>query len=210
MNIRRLFCGMVLRDTAAGLGLFGKSPRDKPALSRARLFDIMLPAGVLLGGIAGIISICRCLLFNWYYLAALHACTYLVAAGVVIFRRRLPAAFPLRAVVVLAAVDVVQSLLTTGLAGAAMPGLVCLCIFAGVFGGETGGAGGHHHGSFAVSLMGVLVCTGYRPVGTNSAEYLVHPVTWAVQISCFLLFIFPMVLAVNGIQERILGFLNNL
>jgi len=198
---------MLLRETA-GLCPF-ESPRDESALALTRLFDIMFPAGVVLGGIAAIISVYRCLLFGWYYLAALHTCMYLAAAGIVIFRRRLPPAFPFWAMLVLIAVDIVQSLLAMGLASAGMMNLVILCIFAGIFAGKRAGVIAIGAGAFAVSLIGFLICTGYLPIGIDIAEYLVHPTTWVIQIACFLLFAFPMVLAVNGMQERMLRFLSD-
>lgn len=198
---------MLLRE-AAGLRPF-ESPRDESALVLTRLFDIMFPAAVVLGGIATIISVYRCLLFGWYYLAALHTCMYLAATGIVVFRRRLSPAFPFWAMLVLIAADIVQSLLSMGLASAGMMNLVILCIFAGIFAGKRAGMIATGAGAFAVSVIGILICTGCRPIGINIVAYLVHPTTWMIQIVCFLLFVFPMILAVNGMQERMLRFIGD-
>lgn len=202
MNIRRLFHGM-LPGEAAGLRSF-EGLRDESTAALTSLFAIMFPAGAVLGGIAAIISVYLCLLFGGYCLAALHTCMYLAAAGIIVFRRRLPPAFPFCAMLVLITVDIVQSLLAMGIAGTGMMNLVILCIFAGIFAGKRAGVIAIGAGTFGVSLIGLLMCTGYLPIGINITEYLLHPAAWAIQIVCFLLFVFPIVLAVNRMQEKML------
>jgi PAS domain S-box-containing protein len=168
-----------------------------------RLFDIMYPAGIVLGGIALAASLYRSISYGWYSTSLLHVGMYLVAVVILIMRRRLPMLFIFSMLLALISIEVVQSFYERGLASAGMMNLAIFCIFTGIFLGKRAGIIAVATGALMASLIGAAYCTGMLKMSVDANDYLLTPITWIVQISCFLMYVVCIILTVNYMQRRV-------
>jgi two-component system, cell cycle sensor histidine kinase and response regulator CckA len=168
-----------------------------------RLFDIMYPVAVFFGGIALAASVYRSIQYEWYGTLSLHVGMYLVAVVLLIIRRRLPVLFLFSVMLGLIFTEVVHSLYCRGLASAGMMNLAILAIFTGIFLGKRAGIMTVIVGALTALLLGVGYCTGGLTMSLDANEYLLTPIAWIVNISCFIMYVIPLILTVNGMQRRI-------
>lgn len=168
-----------------------------------RLFDIMFPVAVLFGGIALAASVFRSVKYGWYGTLSLHVGIYLVAVVLLIVRRRLPVMFLFSVMLGLVFTEVIHSMYYRGLASAGMMNLAIFAIFTGIFLGRKAGIVSVVVGALAVSLVAVGYGTGRLTMSVNPNEYLQTPIAWIVNISCFIMYVVPLILTVNGMQRRI-------
>lgn len=208
METKKWFSFRVQDDEISGQ--ISEDSRKELTVVLTRLFDIMFPIALLLGGVATAASVYRSCLYGWYGVLALHASMYLFALVVLIVRRRLPILIVFLAMIIVIAIEVVSSLCNRGLASAGMMNLAILSIFTGFFLGEKAGIIAVTAGTLTVSLIGAGVCTGQWQVGIDPVKFLSTPITWAVQIACFVMFVVPLVLTMGGMRRRVIGSLRDL
>ncbi|MBA4394268.1 MAG: hypothetical protein C0407_12025, partial [Desulfobacca sp.] len=175
---------------------------EKLQLALTDLTDLILPAAVILGGIATAVSLYQSLHYGWYFRLFLHAGLYVTAALILIFHRRLPV-IPMFVVFLgLIAIDVFYALYSMGLASIGLMSLTVLCTFAGVFFGLRAGIISVGVGILAVSIIGAGVCTGMITTKLDMVRHLTEPITWIVQIACFVMFVVPLLLTAHFVQQK--------
>ncbi|MCX5806218.1 MAG: PAS domain S-box protein [Proteobacteria bacterium] len=167
-----------------------------------QLFDIMFLAGGIFGGIALLFSIYRSINYGWYPAVFLHTGMYLFAMVILFFRRRISVIFMFSALLSLICVDVLYSLINMGLASAGFASLTVLCIFAGVFLGVRAGIIAMCASILTASLIGAGICTGMINMKPDIINHISAPVGWIVQIACFVVYVMPLILAINSIQQK--------
>ncbi len=163
----------------------------------------MFPVALFLGGAATAASAYRSYLYGWYGTLALHVSMYLFALAVLTIRRRLPALLVFMFMVALIAIEIVSSLCSRGLASAGMMNLAILSILIGFFLGKKAAVIAVLIGALAASSIGAGICAGLWRVDMNSAEHLSTPITWVVQIACFIMFVVPLILTMSGMRNRV-------
>jgi PAS domain S-box-containing protein len=173
-----------------------------------QLFDIMFLVGGIFGGIALIFSIYRSIHYGWYPTVFLHTGMYLFAMGILFFRRHIPVIFIFSTLLGLISIDVLYSLLNMGLASAGFASLTVMCIFAGVFLGVRAGIIAMCAGVLSASLIGIGICTGIISMKPDIISHISAPVGWIIQIACFIIYVTPLILAINGIQQKMVRSLN--
>jgi two-component system, cell cycle sensor histidine kinase and response regulator CckA len=178
-------------------------------LALTRFFDTIYPIGIALGGIAVIASLIGARQFGWAPIL-FNTALYLLAAALLMFRRRLSLPFMLLTVLSLVAINAVYSLCMVGFASKGLMGLAVLCAFAGVFLGLKAGIIASIAAALAASLIGGAVCAGVIILRPEITEYLSSPLAWGVQIMCFLMYTIPLILAVNGLQQKMAASLRQL
>jgi PAS domain S-box-containing protein len=173
-----------------------------------RLFDIMFLVGGIFGGIALIFSIYRSIQYDWYLAVFLHTGMYLSAMIILFFRRRISVIFIFSALLGLIYIDVLYSLINMGLASAGFASLTVLCIFAGVFLGVRAGIIAMCAGVLTASLIGIGICTGMITMKPDIISHISAPIGWIIQIACFVVYVMPLILAINSIQQKMVRSLN--
>jgi two-component system, cell cycle sensor histidine kinase and response regulator CckA len=168
-----------------------------------RLFDIMYPVAVSFGGIALAASMYRSITYGWYGTLSLHVGIYLVAIVLLIMRRRLPVMFLFSVLLGLIFTEVIHALYFRGLASAGMMNLAIFAVFTGIFLGKRLGIMAVAAGALIASMLAVGYCTGRLTMSVDANEYLLTPIAWMVNISCFIMYVIPLILTVNGMQRRI-------
>lgn len=168
-----------------------------------RLFDIMFPVAVLFGGIALAASLYRSLQYGWYGTMSLHAGMYLIALVLLTSRRRLPVMLLFSVMIGLIFTEVIHSLYYRGLASVGMMNLAILAVFTGIFLGLRAGLAAVIVGTLIVSLLAVGYCTGRIAIGFDANDYLAAPIVWVINLSCFIMYVVPLILTVTGLHERI-------
>ncbi len=176
--------------------------REELRIALTRFFDIMYPVGMVFGGIALVASLIGSRHYGWYPVLVLHIGLYLVAIAILLLRRRLPALWMFFAMAGLVSVTVVHSLVMMGLASKGMLSLTVLCTFAGVFLGIKAGIIAVGIGALTASLIGAGICTGVIATRPDVAAYISTPTVWVVQIASFLMYVIPLILAVNSMHLR--------
>jgi PAS domain S-box-containing protein len=192
------------RGTASKTHIFStfENPKQELHIVLARLFDIMYPVGIIVGGIALIASVFQSVSHGWYFALFLNIGMYLFAVIVLVFRRNIPVAFMFTALLGLMALDVLYSLFNTGLTGTGITSLIFVCIFTGVLLGIRSGIVAVSAGVFVASCIGAAICTGVIKMRPDITNYLSEPITWIVQIALFVMYVIPLIIVVNGMQKR--------
>jgi PAS domain S-box-containing protein len=181
-----------------------ENPKQELHIVLARLFDIMYPVGIIMGGIALIASVIQSVHYGWYPAFFLHLGMYLFAVVVLVFRRNIPVVLILAALLGLIALDFLHSLCNMGLAGTGITSLIFVCIFTGVFLGIRAGVVAISAGVFVASSIGAGICTGMITMRPDIANHLSEPITWIVQIALFVTYVVPLIIALNGMQKRMM------
>jgi two-component system, cell cycle sensor histidine kinase and response regulator CckA len=172
--------------------------------------DVVYPYALAFGCLSLLIFLYRSWMYGWYSTITWGVGTYMVGMMAVILRRRLPMRFVVSLLLGLISVNVLQSLLTMGLAGAGMVGLAVLCILAGLFIGVKTGMGFVAAGVLAASFIGVAIYTGFIGPGTDVDRYVRSPIAWLIQISCVLMFTVPLVIAAHTLRQRMTRYIREL
>ncbi|HEY3277458.1 MAG TPA: PAS domain S-box protein [Syntrophorhabdaceae bacterium] len=171
-------------------------------LAVARFFDVMYPVGVIFGGIAVTASIIGTLCYGGVPTLFGYTLMYLLAVIMLIFRRYLPVSWLFYTMLTFIGVNTIHFLCAVGLASNGMMSLVVFCVFTGVFLGMKAGIIAVGAGALIASLIGAAICTGTIAIRPEIVNYLAAPHAWIVQIACFLLYTIPLILAVNGMQKK--------
>ncbi|MCX5817958.1 MAG: PAS domain S-box protein [Proteobacteria bacterium] len=183
-----------------------ENPRQDIYLILARLFDIMFPIILSLGGIALAASLYRSVVqHGWYPAFLFHIAVYLSAVGTFILRRRIPVLLVFLLISLFVYAVALQSLYTLGLAGTGVVHLVILCTFAGIFLGVKVGMIALGASILTVILVGSGIYTGAITTRPDTAAYLLAPANWILQVACFLMYVAPLVLSLNGLQKKIVN-----
>ena len=169
-----------------------------------RLFDVMYPVGVIIGGIALVASVFQSVHYGWSGKLFVNLGMYLLAVVLLVFRRRIPVALIFAALIGLIGLDVVQCLFTMGLASSATMSLALLCIFVSVFLGLRAGIVAASAGVFVTLLIGAGVCTGIIIIRSNVTDILLEPTSWIVRIALFVTYVVPLIIAVDGMKKRMM------
>lgn len=175
-----------------------ENPHTELTIVLTRLFDIMFPVSLFFGGIALAASVYNSLQHGLYTTLIVHISMYLVAVVTLFFRRRIPLFFIFYVMLGLIAIDIVYSLLKGGLATESMMSLAFLSVFVGFFFGLRAGIGTAAGGAVIVSIIGFAVCTGMWRIPAEATS----PLQWIIQIALFGNYIVPLILTVNGMQNR--------
>ena len=184
--------------------------REELRQSLIHFFDIMYPAGIVFGGIAVLASIIGSMHYGRYPTLFYHVGIYLTAVVMLCLRKRLPVFWLFYGMLGLIALTGVHSLLFMGIASKGMMSLVVLCTFAVVFLGIRAGIIALGIGTLIMSLIGTGISAGLIATKVNLATYVSAPTVWIVHISSFLMYIIPLMLAVNRMQQRTAGTLHQL
>lgn len=168
-----------------------------------RLFDLIYPAVVLFGGIALTASAYRSIQYGWYGTLSLHVGLYVLALVLLFLRRRLPVLFLFSVMLGLIFAEVVHALYYRGLASAGMMNLAIVTVFTGVFLGKRAGITAVTLGALITSLLAVGYCTGWLTASFDFNEYLLTPIAWVMNISCFIMYVVPLIMMVNVLQRRL-------
>ncbi len=175
-----------------------------------KFFDLTFPAALIFGGLAVIASIYQSIRNGWYSTAFLHAGMYLLAMAILIFRRHVSVLFMFSVMLGLVSIDVMYSFFNTALAGTGTISLTVVCIITGIFLGIRAGLIAVGVGVMVSSLAGIGICTGFITMRSGIEGDMSAPITWIVQISCFVMYVIPLILAVNGMRERVAGSVSEL
>ena len=175
-----------------------------------RFFDVMYPFGMVFGGIAVLASIVGSVYYETYPTLFYHAGIYLVAAALLFLRRRIPVFVLFYGMLGLIAMTGVHSLLFAGIASKGITSFVILCTFSVIFLGIRAGAVALGAGTLIMSVIGACISAGFITTKANITGYASAPSVWVVHISSFLMYMIPLMLAVNHMQQRTMGTLNQL
>jgi PAS domain S-box-containing protein len=188
-----------------------ENPRKEMYLMLSRLLNKIFPIILPFGGIAVLFSLWR--VWGrpyWYSTFLLHIALYALTAMLFFFRRKLPVPLLFLAILGIIYIIATQSLCTLGLAGTGILQLSILCTFAGVFLGRRAGMIALAISTMTAALTGAGIVTGFivtKPVGV---WYLFEPANWVLHLICYPLYLAPLILLVNGMQERMADFLRHL
>jgi PAS domain S-box-containing protein len=187
-----------------------ESLRDELRLVMVRFFDIMYPAGLVLGGIALAASIYRSMQNGWYLMTIMHSAMFIVAMVVLAFRKHLSVFFMFSVMIGLISLDVVHSLFNMGLASSGMMGLTVLSTFIGVFFGIRAGMISVGAGVLTASVIGAGISTGMITIRPDVSGRLAEPITWIAQIACFAMYVIPLIITINHVRQRMVKSLSEL
>ncbi len=185
-----------------------ENTREEIQAVLTKLFDIMFSVGSILGGIALIFSVYQSINYGRFFSAFLHTGMYLFAMTILLFRRRIPVVFIFSALLGLIFIDVLHSLFNTGLSGAGFASLSALCIYTVVFLGVKAGIIALCAGLVSASLIGTGIFTGMIIIKPDIISHMSDPVPWIIQITHFMVYVLPLILAINGLQQRMVTSLN--
>jgi len=171
----------------------------------AQLFNAMMPVCAVVGGIAFSVSAYRSLHYGWHETLILHLCMYSSAMVVLIYRKRLSQKFLFAMLILLIGIDTVQSLFSFGLAGPSIMNLAMMCVLSGFFLGVKAGITILIIGVITISLIGSGICFGHIETLQNLPEHLKAPANWIIQLSCMITYVFPFIIAVDGIKNKLLS-----
>ncbi len=182
-----------------------EDPGKELNLILARLFDMILPFGFAFGGLSLCFSLYRSLHYGWYKTMAMHLIMYLTAMVILFFRRRLPNLFIFTIFMILVGLDTIQSLFVFGLAGPSITNLAVMGIMTGVFVGVRECTVVMVAGVTTVAGIAAAICSGLVGTSPEILTHLTAPINWIVQISCMIMYVFPLVFAVQGMKKRLMG-----
>jgi two-component system, cell cycle sensor histidine kinase and response regulator CckA len=175
-----------------------------------RFFNVMYPVGIAFGGIAVVTSIIGSAYYEQLPALPYYVGIYLTAVAILLLRRRLPVLWLFYGMLVLIAMTGILSFWFMGIAGKGLMSLVVLCTFAVVFLGIRAGIIVAGAGTLVVSLIGAGICVGFITTKPYLDGYVSAPAIWAMHISSFLMYIVPLMLAVNGTQQKTAATVNQL
>jgi len=175
-----------------------------------RFFDVMYPLGLVFGGIALLASIVGSAHYLGYPALFCYIGIYTTAVALLFLRRHLPVFALFYGMLGLIALTAVHSLLFAGIASKGMTSFVVLCTFSVVFLGIRAGIVTLGAGTLIMSVIGALVSGGLIAAKGSPGGYASSLCTWIAHILFFLMYMIPLMLAVNQMQQRIVGTLNQL
>ncbi|HVN95766.1 MAG TPA: PAS domain S-box protein [Syntrophorhabdaceae bacterium] len=196
-------------NPSSGSSALKDPQRIYPVLSA--IFDKIYPVILICAGLALAVSLCRTLARSaWHPVLIMHGSMYLMLVAVFAFRRHL--SVPVTFSFLLAIVYIIgaQSLTSLGLAGSSMIHLVMLCAFASVFLGIRAGIISSSVVTVTVILFAIGAHWGIIPTRPGTAFYLFSPANWMVHVACLIMYLAPFVLAVSGLQKRMVGAMREL
>lgn len=177
----------------------------------AGLLEKVFPLAMIFGTLAVVASFYRAAWYGWYRTAILHLALYLLAMAAFLarrwFREQLVFALMLACVSVIA----VQSLRAFALAGPGIMLLLFVCALTGIFLGKRAGMIVLIGSGLLIAVFGFIACTGIGAgANPNLPAYLSSPFNWTIQLLMFVMFLTPLILAVNEYQSRMLEALRDL
>ncbi|MBU4319243.1 MAG: PAS domain S-box protein [Proteobacteria bacterium] len=180
------------------------NPMDDPGAVLNHFFDIMVPSGLIFGGIALSVSLFRSFHHGWHKTMMVHIAMYLTAIIALKFRRHLSPYLLLFMMIGLMAVSVVNSLWTMGFASEAMMSLMAICILSGLFLETRHSIMISITGLLVSSLIGILVSSGMISLKPDLLQYLYEPSSWILQISAFFMYTIPLVLIIGYTRKKMM------
>jgi PAS domain S-box-containing protein len=179
-------------------------PRQELEMVLARLFDMILPFGVVFGGMSLSFSVYRSVQNGWHNTLLLHLSMYLVAMVILFIRRHLPKLLMFIILIALIGIDTIQSLFVFGLAGSSIMNLAIIGMMTGIFFGIRVCLPVMLIGVTAVASLGAGICLGVVSTPSDITTHLTSPIHWIVQISCMIMYVIPLVVAVQGMKKRLM------
>ena len=179
-----------------------QTPWMTPELMLNHFFDIMVPSGLIFGGIALSVSLFRSFQHGWHKTMMVHIAMYLTAIIALKFRRHLSPYLLLFTMIGLMAVSVVNSLWTMGFASEAMISLVAICILSGVFLETRHSIMISIPGLLVSSLIGILVSSGMISLKPDLQQYLYEPSSWIFRFPPFIMYTVPLVLIIGYTRKK--------
>ena len=180
------------------------NPVDDPKVMLKHFFDLMVPSGLIFGGIALSVSLFRSFQHGWHKTMMVHIAMYLTAIIALKFRHYLSPYLLLFAMIGLMAISVVNSLWTMGFASEAMMSLMAICILSGLFLETRHSIMISITGLLVSSLIGILVSSGMISLKPDLLQYLYEPSSWILQISAFFMYTVPLVLIIGYTRKKMM------
>ena len=147
-----------------------KDPREELLIALVKLLDLIMPAVIILGGIASVVSFYRAIHYDWYFTLFLTLGLYLAGVLILIFRHRLPV-LPMFVICMgFLSVDAFYSLANLGLISIGLMSLTVLCTFAGIFFGLKAGLYSMGCGALTAALIGAGICSGLIPTRPDTGQ----------------------------------------
>jgi PAS domain S-box-containing protein len=181
-----------------------KESIDDPRTTLKHFFDIMVPSGLIFGGIALSVSVFRSVQQGWNRIVMVHVILYVIALIALQFRKHFSVYVLLSVMIGLMAIPMVHSLWTMGFAGEGMILLTALCFLSGIFLKIRTSVLVSISGLLVVSIIGAGICTGKIELTTDWNQYLYDPASWILQVSLVLLFVIPLVLIIAYTREKMI------
>jgi PAS domain S-box-containing protein len=97
-----------------------------------------------------------------------------------------------------------------GLLSIGFMSLTVLCTFAGIFFGLKAGLYSMGCSALTAALIGAGICSGLIPTKPDIVRHLTEPITWFIQITCFVMYVVPLILIANFVQQRMTNSLHQL
>jgi two-component system cell cycle sensor histidine kinase/response regulator CckA len=110
----------------------------------------------------------------------------------------------------LISIDAIYSLANMGLLSIGLMSLTVLCTFAGIFFGLNAGLYSMGCGALTAALIGAGICSGIIPTKPDIVRHLTEPITWFIQIACFVMYVVPLILIANFVRQRMTNSLQQL
>ena len=189
------------RHATSDFSAFGDPQQLYPVLSA--IFDKIYPAILALATLGLTVSLYRTLLQPaWYPVFLMHAGLYVAVIAVFIFRRRFSVPLTFSFMLMIIYLIGTESLYRLGLAGSSMIHLIMLCAFASVFLGKRSGMIASSIVVSTVIFIGIWGSSDINAMKPVTATYLMSPTNWIIHIACLVMYLTPFILAVNGLQEK--------
>ena len=177
---------------------------DDTRVTLSRFFDIMLPSGILFGGVALLVSIFRSIQHDWRNALILHVSMFITAMVVLFFRHRLSPYLMLSLLILLMSLSVIHSLSTMSLAGEGLMTFFAIITLSALFMGVKTGIFVSIAGVFIIAMIGAGVCMGKIPLNPGIESHLSEPITWILQIASVFMYVIPIILIVDFMRGKML------
>jgi PAS domain S-box-containing protein len=170
----------------------------------SEIFNRTFPLILIIGLAALLASLYRALTADgWYPVFFMHLGLYLAVILIFSVRRRFSVPVIFSSILAVGYVVAIQSFFTLGLAATGTLYVVVLCTYAGVFLGLRAGFIALSVGGAIMLLAGGAICTGIITMKPGMSEYLLSPSNWLIHLACYLMYMVPLILSVNGLQKRV-------
>ncbi|MDA8123869.1 MAG: PAS domain S-box protein [Deltaproteobacteria bacterium] len=169
------------------------------------VFDKFYPVVLLLAGVALAFSLAQTLAgkgsYGFFFAQLLILLGFVVA---VLLRRRLSPLLVFYLILIAIYFLAVASLYNRGLAGSGSIHMIFFCVLAGIYLSFRKAITILAAGVATALLMAFGFCTGLFAMKPDSADYLLQPVNWLLQLSCIVLYAVSLILSVKGFLQKII------
>lgn len=139
---------------------------------------------------------------SWHLVTSLHGILCLAAIGAFVLRRYLPVLLLFSIILAVVYVAAAQSLWSLGLAGPGMLHLIMFCTLAGTLLGMKAGIISLAIGMSTAVFFGIGFHINSITVRPGTTDYLMTPINWIIQVSCYLMYMVMFVFAVSQLRKK--------